>query len=69
MAPMQLDLLSVPRALPEGMRYEPEIIPAQAESEIIEQVRGLNLRSFEFQGYRGKRRVISFGMHYDFTDS
>jgi alkylated DNA repair dioxygenase AlkB len=69
MAPMQLDLLSVPRALPEGMRYEPEIFSAKAESDIIEQVRGLNLREFEFQGYRGKRRVISFGMHYDFTDS
>ena len=27
----------------------------------------LLFRDFEFHGYRGKRRVISFGWHYDFS--
>lgn len=32
---------------------------------LLERVRGLPFREFEFQGYRGKRRVVSFGLHYD----
>jgi alkylated DNA repair dioxygenase AlkB len=27
----------------------------------------LDFREFQFQSYRGKRRVVSFGLHYDFT--
>jgi alkylated DNA repair dioxygenase AlkB len=30
-------------------------------------VRGLPFREFEFHGYTGKRRVVSFGWHYDFS--
>jgi alkylated DNA repair dioxygenase AlkB len=29
-------------------------------------VRALPFREFEFHGYTGKRRVVSFGWHYDF---
>jgi alkylated DNA repair dioxygenase AlkB len=29
----------------------------------------LDFRAFQFQGYQGKRRVVSFGLHYDFSDS
>jgi alkylated DNA repair dioxygenase AlkB len=30
-------------------------------------VRELPFRDFEFHGYTGKRRVVSFGWHYDFA--
>jgi alkylated DNA repair dioxygenase AlkB len=30
-------------------------------------VRELPFRDFEFHGYTGKRRVVSFGWHYDFS--
>jgi alkylated DNA repair dioxygenase AlkB len=30
-------------------------------------VRALPFREFEFHGYTGKRRVVSFGWHYDFS--
>jgi alkylated DNA repair dioxygenase AlkB len=31
-------------------------------------VQELPFREFEFQGYVGKRRVVSYGWHYDFND-
>ena len=30
-------------------------------------MRELPFRDFEFHGYTGKRRVVSFGWHYDFS--
>ena len=63
----QTDLFGAPApALPDGFRYEPELIDAAAERGLLEQVRALPFREFEFQGYTAKRRVISFGWHYDF---
>jgi alkylated DNA repair dioxygenase AlkB len=63
----QTDLFGAPPpALPDGFRYEPELIDAAAEAALLEQVRALPFREFEFQGYTAKRRVISFGWHYDF---
>lgn len=54
--------------LPEGFRYQREVISREVERAIVEQVRGLPLREFEFHGYTGKRRVASFGWRYDFGD-
>lgn len=69
MNPAQLSLLQPPSDLPEGFAYEPDVISAPDESSLVEQIRLLELKEFEFQGYRGKRRVISFGLHYDFESS
>jgi alkylated DNA repair dioxygenase AlkB len=53
--------------LPEGFRYQPELIGAADEDALIAHVRGLPFREFEFHGYTGKRRVVSFGWQYDFS--
>lgn len=53
--------------LPEGFRYEPELIGAAEERALVERVRALAFRDFEFHGYTGRRRVISFGWQYDFS--
>jgi alkylated DNA repair dioxygenase AlkB len=34
----------------------------------VERVRVLDFREFEFHGYQGKRRVVSFGFRYDYND-
>jgi alkylated DNA repair dioxygenase AlkB len=52
--------------LPEGFRYQPELIGPADEESLIARVRELPFREFEFHGYTGKRRVVSFGWHYDF---
>ena len=59
---------SLPPALPEGFRYQAEVISRDLERAIVERVRELPLREFEFHGYTGKRRVVSFGWRYDFSD-
>ena len=53
--------------LPEGFRYRPELIGPEDEAALLARVRGLPFREFEFHGYTGKRRTVSFGWHYDFT--
>jgi alkylated DNA repair dioxygenase AlkB len=67
MSQSQTDLFGAPEpAFPEGFRYAPNVIDADAERTLLEQVRALPFREFEFQGYTAKRRVVSFGWHYDF---
>jgi alkylated DNA repair dioxygenase AlkB len=51
---------------PEGFRYEAEMLPADDEQALIERIAELPLKEFEFRGYTGKRRTVSFGWHYDF---
>ncbi len=53
--------------LPEGFRYRLELISTSDEERLLAHVRELPFRDFEFHGYTGKRRVISFGWHYDLT--
>src|SRR5205085_10812960 len=53
--------------LPEGFLYRPELISPSDETAILDHVRQLPFRDFEFHGYTGKRRVVSFGWHYDFS--
>lgn len=68
MANTQTDLFGAPApAYPEGFRYAADVIDAAEEAALLEQVRALPFREFEFQGYTAKRRVISFGWHYDFA--
>lgn len=62
----QLNLFGGGPALPEGFVYRPEVVGADDERELVAQVRTLPFREFEFHGYTGKRRVISFGWRYDF---
>jgi alkylated DNA repair dioxygenase AlkB len=57
---------SVPH-LPEGFRYRPELIDTVEEGALLAHVRELPFREFEFHGYKGKRRVVSFGWRYDFS--
>jgi alkylated DNA repair dioxygenase AlkB len=51
---------------PEGFRYAPELITPEEEVELLARIGELPFREFEFHGYKGKRRIVSFGWHYDF---
>ena len=53
--------------LPEGLRYQRELISDVDERKLLACVQALPFCEFEFHGYTGKRRVVSFGWHYDFT--
>ena len=51
---------------PDGFIYKRDLITEDEELELVRHIGSLPLKEFEFHGYLGKRRVISFGWHYDF---
>ena len=53
-------------AVPEGFRYQPEIITEQEEAELVEELQKLDWKPFAFHGYEGNRRVVSFGLRYNY---
>jgi alkylated DNA repair dioxygenase AlkB len=54
-------------ALPEGFRYQPEVVSSAAELALLDHLRALPFREFEFHGHVGRRRVVSYGWRYDFA--
>jgi alkylated DNA repair dioxygenase AlkB len=56
-----------PPALPKGFRYQRDVITIDEERDLLAAVRELPFKEFEFHGYTGKRRVVSFGWKYDFS--
>src|SRR5437868_13112958 len=66
----QLSLLDAPATgLPDGFEYRPELVSPKDEAALIEAFRALDIKPFEFHGYFGNRRTVSFGWHYDFASS
>jgi len=68
MTQRQIDFFTETPKYPEGFRYEREIISREDERVLIEHIRTLPLKEFDFHGFLGKRRVKSFGWRYDYDD-
>ncbi len=66
MDPGQLSLFEASAPLPEGFEYRAGFVSPGEEQDLIINLSGLPFREFEFQGYLGKRRVVSFGCQYVF---
>jgi len=56
-----------PVTLPEGFVYRPDVISADEESRLLCEITSLPFKEFQFHGFEGKRRVVSFGWRYDFS--
>jgi alkylated DNA repair dioxygenase AlkB len=56
-----------PTPLPEGFEYRPDLIDPDEEQALVAEFLALPFQEFDFHGYLGKRRVVSFGWRYDFT--
>jgi alkylated DNA repair dioxygenase AlkB len=54
-------------SLPEGMKYQPNFLRADEERALLHNIEGLPFRDFEFHGFTGKRKTVSFGWRYDFN--
>ena len=65
----QLSLLGPDPALPEGLEYRAEFLSPEEERELAERFAELPFKEFEFHGFLGKRRTVSFGLHYAFDGS
>jgi len=53
--------------MPEGFRYEQKFLRPDEERTLISTFEHLPFREFEFRGFLGKRRTVSFGWRYDFN--
>jgi alkylated DNA repair dioxygenase AlkB len=62
-----LDLFPDAPPLPEGFRYREGALAEAEERALLERIRALPLKDFEFHGFTARRRTISFGWHYDFA--
>ena len=65
----QSDLFGGVQGLPEGLLYGSGLIDEAEESGLIEKLASLPFRPFEFHGFVGRRRVVSFGWRYVFDGS
>ena len=63
----QFALFDAAPALPEGMRYQREFVSAAEERALVAAIEKLPFAPFQFHGFEGKRRTVSFGHHYDFN--
>ncbi len=62
----QADLFGNQTDLPAGFRYLPGLIDEDEEQTLAQHIAEQNLAPFEFHGFLGKRRVISFGHRYQY---
>lgn len=66
----QFDLFDAPRpVLPEGLKYAPEVIAPGAQARLVEAFGALPFEAFDFHGFKGNRRIVSYGGRYDFSAS
>jgi alkylated DNA repair dioxygenase AlkB len=63
----QLSMFAPEPELPDGFRYRSDVVAHEEEAALLDQIRALPFRDFEFHGYLGKRRVVSFGWQYEFN--
>jgi len=52
---------------PEGFRYQDDLVTPDEQARLIDRIRRLPFREFDFHGFKGKRRIVSFGRHYDLS--
>jgi alkylated DNA repair dioxygenase AlkB len=53
--------------VPEGFRYQEDIVSEAEETALVASLASLELKPFEFHGNLGNRRVASFGLRYDYS--
>jgi DNA oxidative demethylase len=66
----QLSLFDpAPPGMPAGLVYEPDFLGVAEEQALARRIAGLPFKPFEFHGFTGNRRTVSFGLHYAFDGS
>ncbi|WP_095198048.1 alpha-ketoglutarate-dependent dioxygenase AlkB [Mesorhizobium carmichaelinearum] len=62
----QHDLFGAAEELPEGFAYQPELITPQEATELARHLERLPFQAFDFHGHLANRRVVGFGLRYDY---
>ena len=64
--PSLFDLPLAPRKpLPEGFRYQAELITPAEERDLVDRFQDLTFKPYEHLGYFGNRRIAGFGWRQD----
>jgi alkylated DNA repair dioxygenase AlkB len=62
----QADLFGLSVETPEGFRYQPDFITVDEEARLLHELESLPFQPFDFHGHLANRRVIGFGLRYDY---
>ena len=65
----QLGLFGGAEDRPEGLSYWPDLLDPTEEIALIDRIAALPFAPFQFHGFEGKRRTVSFGWQYRFDGS
>ena len=52
---------------PPGLRYADGVVPDVLAKQTLARMPDLPFEAFDFQGYKGFRRIVSYGWRYDFS--
>jgi alkylated DNA repair dioxygenase AlkB len=63
----QTDLFGAPAPVPEGFRYQPNLVTPEEEIELANQLARLPFEPFDFHGHLAHRHVVGFGFRYDYA--
>jgi alkylated DNA repair dioxygenase AlkB len=63
----QFTLLSAPPPLPEGMSFDPTFLSPTDERDLLSHLQSLPFREARFREWTARRRIVSYGVRYDFT--
>jgi alkylated DNA repair dioxygenase AlkB len=64
---IQAQLFAAPITWPEGFSYAPEFLTLAQEAQLLEVIRTLPFEEAQYKEWRARRRIVSFGGRYDFT--
>jgi alkylated DNA repair dioxygenase AlkB len=59
-------LFPLEQNFPKGFTYDTDFITVEEENELINQIKNVELKNLNFQGYEAKRKVASFGFDWSF---
>jgi alkylated DNA repair dioxygenase AlkB len=62
----QADLFGAPRGVLEGFRYRPDLLTTDEEADLVRRLADLPFKAFDFHGHLANRRVVGFGLRYDY---
>ncbi|MEW5683506.1 MAG: alpha-ketoglutarate-dependent dioxygenase AlkB [Pseudomonadota bacterium] len=63
---MPADLFDLPVG-PDGFAYQEAFVTPDEETALLARLAALDFQPFQFQGFEGRRHVVSFGLKYDFN--
>jgi alkylated DNA repair dioxygenase AlkB len=60
------DLFGRSNSLPDGFRYQADLVSAGEEESLARELAALPFEPFDFHGYKANRQVVGFGFRYDY---